>query len=1124
MGGNTTTAALRGFLLAALLVSALACTQACFAYNPGDPEYRAFWVDAWHAGGMNQSQVNTLLGIPGDANSKGQIRDANCNTVVFQVRRDCNANYPSTMGEPYMSGLTPSNFNALQAVINAAHDTTGGKKRIEVHACLVTFRTSGGAVYQAHNDTPTGSLVALDNYWPSRDDNGSEVSDQAFDPGHPLAEEYTVNVAMDIVNHFDIDGIQYDYIRFTANNQGYNPTSIARYNARYGLDGNPVYSDEQFKQWRRDQVSAVVRKIYAKIQAVKPWVKQSGSVVTWNSSPGSSTRAAFQGTRPYGDVYSDWDSWLQEGILDAAFPMTYYDYADSATDYIKWMNFEKDRHGNRHMVVGPGIYMNSLSNSILEIQKTRDLSPAGSKADGFCGFSYFAPYTNGGTNYGTWGNFSPLLSSQVTTTWADVPTMPWKTSPTKGHISGTVTLYAGGPWADGANVSITGPTSRSMLCDGTGFYAFIDLPPGTYTVTASKSGYPNNVQTVAVEVGSVLGNMYVLDFELASAPPPLVISDVQVPTETQSGATITWTTNTASSSKVYYGLDRTCSSSTVENAAQVYTHSVTLSGLQAARTYYFRAYSHSSGGTSATSPIYALVTDPATPADIIIDNPSASLSGSWSVASSSGDKYGADYLVAYGNDGLKTATFRPNVQAAGTYNVYEWHTQGGNRCSSVPITVTYNGGSHVYYVNEQSGGGTWNLLGSHSFAAGTSGSASVNNLATGGAVVIADAIKFAWGAPVDSTVPSTPAGLAVTGVQDDSISLSWTASTDNIGIAGYRISRSSSLTAPLVVIDSSPTSSYTDNDVLPNTRYWYSVSAYDTSGNKSGASATINTWSLTAKPSYTTVLCDKQTGVWQTSGPFTFTSFAAPWGAAKVNYYRCAWDTSPTHTWTDTETPWVGGTKVCTATSAANPYYLHIRGYNQAAVAGESSDFGPYYFDSTVPVINSAGVSPAMAAEGDAVHVVVDATDGVAATSVTANGTPLVLSGGNTWTGDILALGPLGAHNITIVAKDAAGNSATNESATYKTARIFGTSNAAAWQQMMNTARETYLFSFWGKVTEIDDNYFTLGDGSVTPVTVHAPGYKSKVVAGDYASARGILNIAGSTRWIESELALVTKY
>ncbi len=307
-------------------------------------EWRAFWVDAWGNGLLNQSQVDTLLGVPGTTN-KGQMRDANCNAVFVQVRRNCDACYPSSMGEPYMSGLSPTNFNALQAVIDAAHDTTGGKKRIEVHCWMVTFRTSGGAVYSQHDDPPTGNLTTLDNYWPSRDNTGAEVSDKAFDPGHPLALEYTVNVALDLVNHFDIDGIHFDYIRFTANNQGYNPTSLARFNARYGRTGKPSASNALFQQWRRDQVTAVVRQVYARIQQSKPWVKQSGSFVTWNPSPTSSTRAGFQGTRPYYDVYSDWDAWLQEGIVDMAVPMTYYNWASLPADYTRWMNFEKDRHG-----------------------------------------------------------------------------------------------------------------------------------------------------------------------------------------------------------------------------------------------------------------------------------------------------------------------------------------------------------------------------------------------------------------------------------------------------------------------------------------------------------------------------------------------------------------------------------------------------------------------------------------------------------------------------------------------------------------------------------------------------------------------------------------------------------
>ena len=116
-------------MLAALILG-------CSAPVAAAAEYRAFWVDAWGAGFLNQSQVDTLLGVPGTAPARGQIRDANCNAVIVQVRRSCDVCYPSGVGEPYMSGLSPANFNALQAMINAAHDTTGGKKRIEVHCWI----------------------------------------------------------------------------------------------------------------------------------------------------------------------------------------------------------------------------------------------------------------------------------------------------------------------------------------------------------------------------------------------------------------------------------------------------------------------------------------------------------------------------------------------------------------------------------------------------------------------------------------------------------------------------------------------------------------------------------------------------------------------------------------------------------------------------------------------------------------------------------------------------------------------------------------------------------------------------------------------------------------------------
>ena len=574
---------------AVIAIVAAALLAACASAD----EFRAFWVDAWGSGFLNQAQVDKLLGVVGDPNSKGDIRNANCNAVIVQVRRRADVCYPSGMGEPYFSGLSPSNFNALQAMINAAHDTTGGKQRIEVHCWIVAFATSTASgtpapLYYAHNDPSDPA-----NYWVTLDSNGNETSDRAMDPGHPNFEEYLVNVCMDLVNNFDIDGIHYDYIRFTGSTQGYNPTSVARYNARYGLTGQPASTDERWKQWRRDQVTAFVRKVYAKIQSSKPHVKQSGAFVTWNPSPTSSTRSAFQATRPYYEVYSDWDSWVEEGIVDFAVPMTYYNLGGSyAADYTRWMNFEKDRKCNRHMVVGPGIYLNSLANAIEEIKMTRYASPAGNYAHGFCGYSYRVPYSGG-----NWADFSAQLVSQVTPTPANIPLMPWKASPTKGHISGTVTYFPSGAWADGASVSITGPESRSQLCDGTGFYAFIDLTPGTYTITVSMSGYAPVQRLVNVTVGSVTGNMFVNDFALGGEGPP-VISNVQASAMTTSAATISWTTDQASSSRVEYGPTTNYGSLTPLDSTPVTSHTVNLSGLASNTLCHYRVISANAHGTS----------------------------------------------------------------------------------------------------------------------------------------------------------------------------------------------------------------------------------------------------------------------------------------------------------------------------------------------------------------------------------------------------------------------------------------------------------------------------------------------------------------------------------------------
>ena len=196
--------------------------------------------------------------------------------VIVQVRRRSDVCYPSGVGEPYMSGLSPANFNALQAMINAAHDTTGGKKRIEVHCWSVTFKTGNGdgllaAQRYAHGQPhrPRQLLADARQQHHRRRERRQGLRPRPSQvPGVPRQRAHGPGELRD-----DRRARRHRWPHrrhplrlhpLHGNNQGYNPTSVARYNARYGLTGHPASSNEQFKQWRRDQVTRFVRQVYAR--------------------------------------------------------------------------------------------------------------------------------------------------------------------------------------------------------------------------------------------------------------------------------------------------------------------------------------------------------------------------------------------------------------------------------------------------------------------------------------------------------------------------------------------------------------------------------------------------------------------------------------------------------------------------------------------------------------------------------------------------------------------------------------------------------------------------------------------------------------------------------------------
>ncbi|HIH09297.1 MAG TPA: hypothetical protein HA254_01365, partial [Candidatus Diapherotrites archaeon] len=88
----------------------------------------------------------------------------------------------------------------------------------------------------------------------------------------------------------------------------------------------------------------------------------------------------------------------------------------------------------------------------------------------------------------------------------------------------------------------------------------------------------------------------------------------------------------------------------------------------------------------------------------------------------------------------------------------------------------------------------------------------------------------------DTTAPSVPAGLSATAISPSQINLSWTASTDTVGVTGYNIYRCAGSGCTPALLTTTTTNSYSGTALTASTSYTYRVAAYDAAGNTSAQS------------------------------------------------------------------------------------------------------------------------------------------------------------------------------------------------------------------------------------------------------------------------------------------------
>ena len=208
-------------------------------------ELRAFWVDTFHAAMRNATEVTRIV---------SDARAGNFNALIVEVRKRGDAYYNSRF-EPKASDVA-SGFDPLAELLLQAHNASAGP-RLEVHAWIVTYN-----IWNKETTLPPQAdhPFRLHPDWLTQSSTGAswDGSNYAFDPGHPDVQEHTFQVAMDIISRYDIDGFQFDYIRYAGNTWGYNDVAVARFNRETGSTGKPAPDDSAWLQWRREDRKSVV--------------------------------------------------------------------------------------------------------------------------------------------------------------------------------------------------------------------------------------------------------------------------------------------------------------------------------------------------------------------------------------------------------------------------------------------------------------------------------------------------------------------------------------------------------------------------------------------------------------------------------------------------------------------------------------------------------------------------------------------------------------------------------------------------------------------------------------------------------------------------------------------------
>ena len=329
------------------LIILLACiAMSIFAQQPKH-ELRATWLATVDNIDWPRTQISNDATREQQKKELTDILDkmaaGNMHACFMQVRSLCDAMYQSSY-EPWSKSLTGTRgkdpgYDPLQFAIEEAH-----KRGLELHIWVNPFRV-----------TSSGTLDSSDKLhqqagdWIIKYNNGS-FTGQIIDPGFPEARQYVINVLMEIVNNYDVDGIVMDDYFYP-----YPENGMEFEDGEYFKKDNRGFTDKS--DWRRDNVNRFIEQIRDTIKTIKPWVKFGISPfgIYRNSSPSYHNGSLTNGLENYSGLYADILYWIEKGWMDYCIPQVYWNTGNKNADYSVLTKWWSENAGNCVMVIGQDV-------------------------------------------------------------------------------------------------------------------------------------------------------------------------------------------------------------------------------------------------------------------------------------------------------------------------------------------------------------------------------------------------------------------------------------------------------------------------------------------------------------------------------------------------------------------------------------------------------------------------------------------------------------------------------------------------------------------------------------------------------------------------------------------------